>query len=212
MTKSADLSITKTDGVGSVIAGTSTTYTITVTNNGPSAVAAGVVVSDPIPAGTIGSESEPDCVIAAGAFTCTSSASLAVGATKSYQLTLGVAASFAPGNLTNTASITSSPAADPNAANNSATDTDSVTASADLSITKTDSADPVTPGQAFTYTITVTNNGPSDSANVQVSDTVPAQFTVTNVSPAGSCSHVGNVVSARRLRSPRAHRRSSRCP
>ena len=195
VTKTADLSIAKTDGVGSLVAGTSTTYTISVTNNGPSAAPAGVVVSDPIPAGTIGSETEPDCAIAAGTFTCTSSAGLASGASMSYGLTLAVAASFAPANLTNTASITSSPAADPNAANDSATDTDSVTRSADLSITKTDSADPVTPGQAFTYTITVTNNGPSDSANVQVSDTVPAQFTVTNVAPAGSCSHVGNVVS-----------------
>ncbi len=53
-----DLAVTKTDGVGSVVAGTSTTYTITATNNGPSHIPAGVVLSDPIPAGTVGSESE----------------------------------------------------------------------------------------------------------------------------------------------------------
>ena len=64
---------------------------------------------------------------------------------------------------------------------------------------KIDSADPVVPGQAFTYTLTVTNNGPSDAATVQVSDTVPAQFTVTNVtSPSGSCGHVGNAVTCTR--------------
>jgi len=199
VTRSADLAITKTDGVASVVAGTSTTYTITVTNNGPSNVAAGVVVSDPIPAGTVGSESEADCVIAAGAFTCTTTSVLAVGASVSYQLTLAVSGSFAPANLINTASVTSAPATDPNAANNSATDTDSITTSADLSIAKTDSADPVIPGQAFTYTITVTSLGPSDAATLTVSDTVPAQFTVTNVtSPAGTCGHAGNVVSCTR--------------
>ncbi|MGH2595871.1 MAG: DUF7507 domain-containing protein [Actinomycetota bacterium] len=199
VTGSADLSITKTDGVASVTAGTSTTYTITVTNNGPSNEPSGVVIADPIPAGTIGSESEPDCVIAAGTFTCTTTAPIASGGSLVYQLTLAVAASFAPANLSNTASITGAPATDPNAANDTATDTDSVARSADLSIAKTDSADPVIQGQAFTYTITVTNNGPSDSATVEVSDTVPAQFTVTNVtSPAGACSNVGNVVTCTR--------------
>ena len=322
---SADLAVTKTDGVASVVAGTSTNYTITLTNNGPSAVAAGVVVSDPIPAGTVGSETEPNCAIAASTFTCTTTAVLASGAsvvyhlilavpanyapatvvntatmtsspatdptpannsatdtdtvTKSadlsiaktdgvasvvagsvdhrtrspsrttvrrtsprawwsptrsprarsdrspspiarsppgrsrarprrpiasggsvaYQLTLAVAASYAPANLSNTASISSTPAADPNGANNAATDIDSVNGTADLSIVKIDSADPVVPGQAFTYTLTVTNNGPSDASTVQVSDTVPAQFTVTNVtSPSGACGNVGNAVTCTR--------------
>ena len=39
----ADLSITKTDGVTTVVAGTTTTYTIIVTNSGPSAVTAAIV-------------------------------------------------------------------------------------------------------------------------------------------------------------------------
>ncbi len=74
-----------------------------------------------------------------------------------------------------------------------------MTRSADLSITKTDSIDPVNPGQAFTYTLTVTNNGPSDAATLTVSDTVPAQFTVTSVtSPAGACGFAGNVVTCTR--------------
>lgn len=34
-------------------------------------------------------------------------------------------------------------------------------ASADLSVTKEDTPDPVTPGSNLTYTITVTNNGPA---------------------------------------------------
>ena len=129
---SADLAVTKTDGVASVVAGTSTDYTITLTNNGPSAVAAGVVVSDPIPAGTVGSETEPNCAIAAGTFTCTTTAVLASGASVVYHLILAVPAGYAPATVVNTATITSAPASDPTPANNAATDTDTVTKSADL--------------------------------------------------------------------------------
>ena len=194
-----DLTLTKTDGMATVTAGTSTTYTITITNNGPSTEPAGVRFTDTIPAGTVGSEAEADCAIAAGVFTCTTVATIASGATKSYQLTLAVPSGYAPATVVNTANITVRPITDPDLTNNSATDTDNVTRSADLSITKTDSADPVNPGQAFTYTLTVTNNGPSDAATLTVSDTVPAQFTVTNVtSPAGACGHAGNVVTCTR--------------
>ena len=155
--------------------------------------------TDTIPAGTVGSETEADCAIAAGVFTCTTAATIASGATKSYQLTLAVPSGYAPATLVNTANITVRPITDPDLTNNSATDTDNVTRSADLSITKTDSIDPVNPGQAFTYTLTVTNNGPSDAATLTVSDTVPAQFTVTSVtSPAGACGHAGNVVTCTR--------------
>ena len=50
---------------------------------------------------------------------------------------------------------------DPTPANNSATDTDSLTPVADLSVTKTDSAASVNAGSSTTYTIRVTNSGPS---------------------------------------------------
>lgn len=46
---------------------------------------------------------------------------------------------------------------------------------ADLSVVKTaDTAGPVTVGDTIVYTITVTNNGPDDATNVQVTDTLPA--------------------------------------
>ena len=166
---SADLAVTKTDGVASVVAGTSTDYTITLTNNGPSAVAAGVIVSDLIPAGTVGSETEPNCAIAASTFTCTTTAVVASGASVVYHLILAVPANYAPATVVNTATITSAPASDPTPANNAATDTDTVTRSADLSIVKIDSADPVVPGQSFTYTLTATNDGPSNASTLQVS-------------------------------------------
>ncbi len=66
---------------------------------------------------------------------------------------------------------------------------------AELSITKIDSTDPVLPGDAFTYTITVTNAGPDAARSVVVTDTVPAPFVVTGVSTgSGSCIATGNLV------------------
>ncbi|NJD05338.1 MAG: DUF11 domain-containing protein [Methylococcaceae bacterium] len=47
---------------------------------------------------------------------------------------------------------------------------------ADLSISKTDGVTSVSPGQAVTYTIVVSNAGPS-SASATVADTMPTQFT-----------------------------------
>jgi uncharacterized repeat protein (TIGR01451 family) len=54
---------------------------------------------------------------------------------------------------------------------------------ADLSITKTDSPDPVQPGGTITYTITVHNGGPMAAPNAVASDSVPAQTTLTGGDP-----------------------------
>jgi uncharacterized repeat protein (TIGR01451 family) len=63
--------------------------------------------------------------------------------------------------------------------------------SADLSITKTDSPDPVLVDGLFTYTITVTNNGPDDAKNVVVSDDLPSGVTFDSAS--SECSGTTNV-------------------
>src|SRR3989454_11761472 len=67
------------------------------------------------------------------------------------------------------------------------------TGGADLSITKTDSPDPVAPGGTLTYTITVTNAGPNAAVNVTMSDPLPSQTTFQSVAaPAGwSCTTPG---------------------
>lgn len=52
----------------------------------------------------------------------------------------------------------------------------------DLSITKTDAPDPVTPGGTITYTVTATNNGPAPATGVTVTDTLPASVTLVSAS------------------------------
>src|SRR2546425_571535 len=189
---SADLSLAKSDGVSSVTAGTSTPYTITLTNNGPSAVPPGGVVEDTIPRNTTGSTSDSRCTLAAGVLTCTTSAALASSAATSFSLTLAVAPDYPGTTLTNTATIDSSPVSDPNTANNSASDTDSVTKSADLSILKTAPATAFA-GTDIPYTLTVTNNGPSTSSGGTVTDVLPVQ--VSFVSASAGCTNTAGTVS-----------------
>jgi uncharacterized repeat protein (TIGR01451 family) len=56
---------------------------------------------------------------------------------------------------------------------------------ADLSITKTASPDPVTTGDDLTYTVTVTNNGPDPATSVIVTDNLPAETTFVSCSSTG---------------------------
>ena len=59
---------------------------------------------------------------------------------------------------------------------------------ADLSITKTDSADPIGTEEMLTYTIVVTNNGPDLATAVSVTDTLPMDVTFSSATTtAGSC-------------------------
>ena len=98
--------------------------------------------------------------------------------------------SSATGTLNNTATITSPQGfTDTNPGNNSATDTDTLRPAPTLAITKTDNANgAVVAGRPITYTIVVSNSGPSDASNMSVVDSLPAQG-LTNVSspnlPAG---------------------------
>jgi uncharacterized repeat protein (TIGR01451 family) len=62
-------------------------------------------------------------------------------------------------------------------------------ATADLSITKSDSPDPVLAGSNLTYTLTVANNGPGDATSVTVTDTLPTGVTFVSAMPSqGTCS------------------------
>jgi uncharacterized repeat protein (TIGR01451 family) len=66
--------------------------------------------------------------------------------------------------------------------------------SSDVSITKTDSPDPVIAGNNLTYTVTVTNNGPDTATSVTVIDNLPAETTFVSCASTGGgvCGGSGN--------------------
>jgi uncharacterized repeat protein (TIGR01451 family) len=127
-------SITVDDGKTSVVPGDSTTYTIVVSNSGPSDVT-GAAVSDPLPAGVTaanwtftgstggGSVSGP----ASGSGALATTVDLPVNATVTFTFTTEINPS-ATGSLTNTAMVTA-----PGETPVVATDTDTLTPEADLS-------------------------------------------------------------------------------
>ncbi|MBS1789356.1 MAG: DUF11 domain-containing protein [Acidobacteria bacterium] len=62
----------------------------------------------------------------------------------------------------------------------------------DLAITASGTPSAVLPDTSVIYTLTATNNGPADSTNTVVSDSLPAAFTVESITTsAGSCTGVG---------------------
>jgi uncharacterized repeat protein (TIGR01451 family) len=191
LTPHADLSITKTDGVASKVPGTSVTYTIVVTNNGPSD-APGTTVGDTFP-GILSGVTFTSVAAggatgntAAGSGNINDTLSMPSGSSVTYTVNATVSAA-ATGTLSNTATVAAGGGVtDPTPGNNSATDTDTLTPSADVSVTKTDSPDPVVVGNNITYTITVTNNGASDAQTLSLSDAVPANTTLVSVTtPSG---------------------------
>ncbi|WP_353648310.1 LPXTG cell wall anchor domain-containing protein [Nakamurella sp. A5-74] len=178
VTRSADLQVTKTTTTDTpFVAGRPATFVVAVRNNGPSDAAA-VTISDPVPTGyTVTSLASTlgTCSDAVGTTVSCTVGTLASGATATITIRGTISPTFVPGNLSNTASAATT-TTDPTAGNNSSTLTVAVVASADLSLSK--SADPaqITFGSPVTYTLVVTNNGPSSSAGVATSDPLPAGF------------------------------------
>src|SRR6266545_2262929 len=177
----ADLSITKTSSPNPYVPGQPLTYTIVVTNNGPSDVT-GAAVSDPLPAALSGAgftwtctaTAPSSCGVSSGSGNIATTVNLVSGGTATFSLS-GTVPSGTTGQFVNSATVTPpSGTNDPTLGNNSATDTNPANPTADLSITKTSSPNPYVPGQPLTYTITVTNNGPSDVTGATVSDPLPA--------------------------------------
>ncbi len=180
----ADLSAVKDDGLLEYVAGTSLTYTIVITNSGPSD-APGSTISDAIPAQF--SSWSWTCVEGNGATGCTpytgsagfsDVVDLPLNGVVTYTVTAQVASS-ATGALTNQVTVTPpSGSEDPTPGNNTGSDTDQPNPQMNLSITKTDGLADYTPGHPQVYTITVTNSGPSDAYNAVVSDAIPSAFSL----------------------------------
>jgi len=197
---SADLAVTKTDGLTTAIPGSGTGYAIVVSNAGPDA-ATGASVTDTFPAELTGVTWT--CSGSGGA-TCTPAGSGGLADTVNLPASSSVAYSIsatidpgATGTLSNTATVTApSGVTDPTPGNNSATDVTTLTPQVDLTAAKTDGVFSVPVGDPNTYTITVVNEGPSDAPGASVMDAFPVEVTGVTWSCSGaggaSCTTTGS--------------------
>lgn len=182
----ADLAVTKTSSPPSVSLNEQITYSVVTTNNGPSS-ATNVVLSDNLPSSASfvsATVTQGSCSESGGIVTC-NIGTLANGAAATA--TIRVNAPGTSQSLTNTASA-SATETDPTSGNNSATAITAVAQSADLAITKSSEVVVVT-GLPFTYTVTITNNGPAAANSITVTDTLPSGTTF--VSASAGCSANG---------------------
>lgn len=194
---SADLSLTATASAVSVPAGGSFDINATLRNAGPDAAGSFTLSITPAAGLSIvsGEGSGINCAPVGSGFECRG-ASLAVNEQRAIRL-LARSAASASSSLGVALALTSS-TPDPQPANNGANLSVRVDAvaptTADLSISKTDSADPVVIGDRYTYTITVRNLGPAAAEGVLVRDLLPGGLRLISASGSGfTCSGVGPI-------------------
>jgi uncharacterized repeat protein (TIGR01451 family) len=177
---SADLRLTLADSPDPVMAGGLLTYTAQVANLGPSRAI------DPVLTFDLSSEvafvnSALPCTELGGTVSC---AMDEIPALSSVEVTLTVRVSsstFVP-EVTSGAEVASE-VADPSLGNNDDEESTAVGQSADLGIDIIDTPDPVGPETFLTYTLVYANYGPSDAAELLITNILPAQVDFIRSSP-----------------------------
>jgi uncharacterized repeat protein (TIGR01451 family) len=198
-----DIQFAKT-GPASAVAGGRVAYTLTATNSGPSD-ASDVRIVDVLPAALLVDSSTKvtsdrgTCSISGQTVTCDianlpgPSAPGGAGATVNVTITGAQVDPARTQAFTNTATLTCGGAAcnDPTPEPDPQWPTD-VTTQADVAVTKAaDTAVILNSGELAKYTVTVTNQGPSDAAAVTLTDVLPGNMdaqSIAVVTGSGSCS------------------------
>lgn len=182
MAPGVDLSVSVGESADPITAGSgmnNLVYTVTLTNNSAAAATGiSVDVALTLPSGVSAGTGTPSTgTFMSGTW---SIASLAMGsATLTIPLTVGSGAAAGMDVVSASAAITAANETDPEPMNNSDSESTSVTRMVDLSIDVAESIDPVVAGSGadnLIYTVTVHNNGPSDSIDADVMEalTLPA--------------------------------------
>ncbi|WP_415582627.1 choice-of-anchor L domain-containing protein, partial [Flavobacterium longum] len=192
---SADIVVFKTDNDLNYTAGSTQTYSIILTNHGPAA-ATNVTIQDLVPAGI-----NPATVTWTGDNGTSGTGNLsdaipnmAVGDTIIYTVVMPVPANFdQTTDLVNTVT-TNSTTVDPNPLCPNCTDTDVPDPQANIVTIKTNGQTQYLTDENTTYTITVTNQGPSEALNVEVTDNMPPGISDMTWSSDLGPSGTGNMV------------------
>ena len=188
----ADVSVDAEDSSDPVVAGGTITYTLTVSNSGPSS-ATGVTFESRLPPEVSFRSAEPsrNCTEFGGDITCVVG-NLGSGTVRT--ITIVVDAPPTVGTITTTASVVAKQF-DPDLTNNTVTERTEVRNAADLSVSVAGSPDPVVAGASLVYSVTATNNGPSAATDVTLTDTLPTGVTlVSATSTQGNCDVTGITV------------------
>ncbi|MFT5580832.1 MAG: putative repeat protein (TIGR01451 family)/gliding motility-associated-like protein [Psychromonas sp.] len=181
----ADLVITKNVNNGTPNVGDTVDFLLTVSNNGPN-TATSVLALDALPTGYTFVSATPSAgtSFSPGKWTINT---LTSGANATLTIRASVKAS---GNYTNTATV-SATQTDRNTANNTASVATTPIPVADLTISKTVNNYTPNIGSTVTFTLSVTNVGPSAANNVIVGDTLKSGYTFVNAVPSiGTYSNV----------------------
>jgi uncharacterized repeat protein (TIGR01451 family) len=181
------IEVTKDDGEASVVApGGAVTYTVSIANTSPEAVTV-TSITDSVDGGPAFSVAAPavDPVLTT---TCETGTRIEPGGLYTCEFTVRVSGS---GGQTVTDTVVATVVDDDNTTVTDGDDEQTpVTPSADLAIVKETPSAAFTVGQQATYTLRVTNNGPSTATNLVVTDTLPAGLSLVSIdAPAGwACS------------------------
>ncbi len=200
----ADLAVAKTPATQRVVAGEPATWSLAVTNNGPSNSVGPTVVTDVLPAGMTLVSAQGSgwdtCTPVDRTITCSHPDGVAAGGSlPSIEVVATVAAAAGPATLVNSASV-DGPTSDPDLTNNTDEAEVTVVDEVDLAIVKTfTGSNPVAAGATTTFSLAVDNSGPSDADGVIVGDALPAGLTLVSATGDGwTCTDVGQVVSCAR--------------
>ncbi|WP_188363247.1 choice-of-anchor L domain-containing protein, partial [Flavobacterium orientale] len=190
----ADIVTVITDGAATYTAGQTTTYTITVTNQGPNS-ATNVVVSSVVPAGI-----DPLLVTWTGSNGSNGTgdlndilATMTNGQVVTYEIIVPI-----PSNFDQTADlvyevVVTSATPDPTPACADCVDTNTPNPLANLVTTKTNNQAQYVLGTTVNYVITITNQGPSDAVDVSISDNIPGGITSMSWSGPNGSGGVGGM-------------------
>ncbi len=189
-----DMAVGMMGAPSTVVVGSNLTYTITVLNNGPD-VARGVAVNQTLPANVTfrSASSSQGSVSYVGGGVSASLGSMNLNATATITV---VVTPNAVGTVSSTATVASSEI-DFNPANNSSTvDTQVIPPTADLAVGMAATPNPVSLGGILTYTVSVTNHGPSTAVNTLVTTALPANvtFVSADISQGSAVTSANNVI------------------
>lgn len=187
-----DLAITKT-GPDEFVVGGQGTYTLSVTNLGPTPDPGPITIVDQLPNGLSVASVSPsgDCDVTGRRVDCVLAGPLAVGANRTVTINVDVGAAAAP-SVSNTA-VVSTPSEEVSTDNNRST---VVTPVIPTSVLDVDKRVVAQSGDVATWDIVVTNRGPSPTSQpIVVTDALPTGLTFVSVSGDGwVCSETSGTV------------------